>query len=235
MWAAGKLAEKSVGKLPDLVSYALDMSSKIYPSEIQAKDGEEQTKKIVRTWTVWKKSSMSFVGSDGFSVYDGEGKLAFRVDNYSRRNKYLLGELLLMDAFGRPLLSLRPQIMSMYDQWKGYRGSDGGNSKKNLKSHLFTMRRRSFVRNNDDIVEVIMSAGGGSACAAMAADFTIEGNFKKRCCKIRGRGGQVLASITPKKVSPSMVLGKDVFSLFIEEDVCPELIMAFIVIMDRIC
>ncbi|XP_020700630.2 protein LURP-one-related 8 isoform X2 [Dendrobium catenatum] len=210
------------------------MSSKIYPSEIQVKDGEEQTKKLVKAWTVWKKSSMSFVGSDGFSVYDEDGKLAFRVDNYSRKNKFLIGELLLMDPIGRPLLSLRPQIMSMYDQWKGYRGSDGSNSKTKFKSHLFTMRRRSFVRNNDDIVEVIMSAGGGD-CAAMAADFTIEGNFKKRSCKIRARGGQVLALMTPKQVSPSMVLGKDVFSLFIEEDACPELIMALIVIMDRIC
>lgn len=87
------------------------MSSKIYPSEIQVKKVEkEQTNKIIKTWTIWKKSSMSFVGSDGFSVYDGEGKLAFRVDNYSRKNKFLLGELVLMDAIGRPLLSLRPQV-----------------------------------------------------------------------------------------------------------------------------
>ncbi|PKU78585.1 Protein LURP-one-related 8 [Dendrobium catenatum] len=220
------------------------MSSKIYPSEIQAKDEEEQTKKIVRTWTVWKKSSMSFVGSDGFSVYDGEGKLAFRVDNYSRRISIFLvsfcswmqleGHFCLSDLRRITQLIASTQIMSMYDQWKGYRGSDGSNSKTKFKSHLFTMRRRSFVRNNDDIVEVIMSAGGGD-CAAMAADFTIEGNFKKRSCKIRARGGQVLALMTPKQVSPSMVLGKDVFSLFIEEDACPELIMALIVIMDRIC
>ncbi|PKU78582.1 protein LURP-one-related 8 isoform X1 [Dendrobium catenatum] len=210
------------------------MSSKIYPSEIQVKDGEEQTKKLVKAWTVWKKSSMSFVGSDGFSVYDEDGKLAFRVDNYSRKNKFLIGELLLMDPIGRPLLSLRPQIMSMYDQWKGYKGSDGDNLKKKSKSQLFSMRRRSFVHNRNDLLEVFMSGDGGGGGGATVADFTIEGCFKKRCCKIRAREGQVLASISPKKVSPSMVLDKDVFSLFMEEEVSPDLIMAFIVIMDRI-
>jgi hypothetical protein len=38
-------------------------------------------------YTVWKRSSMGFQGTDGFSVYDATGSLAFRVDNYSRRRK----------------------------------------------------------------------------------------------------------------------------------------------------
>lgn len=57
-------------------------------------------------WTVWKRSSMGFVGMDGFSVYDANGRLAFRVDNYSRSQK----SLLLMDATGKPLLSLKPKV-----------------------------------------------------------------------------------------------------------------------------
>jgi hypothetical protein len=60
--------------------------------------------------TVWKRSSMGFPGTDGFSVYDAAGALAFRVDNYSRRRKVFAGELLLMDGQGAPLLALRPQV-----------------------------------------------------------------------------------------------------------------------------
>nr|CAB3490761.1 unnamed protein product [Digitaria exilis] len=60
-------------------------------------------------YTVWKRSSMGFQGTDGFSVYDADGALAFRVDNYSRRRKLFAGELLLMDGHGAPLLALRPQ------------------------------------------------------------------------------------------------------------------------------
>ena len=62
-------------------------------------------------YTVWKRSSMGFQGTDGFSVYDAAGALAFRVDNYSRRRKLFAGELLLMDGHGAPLLALRPQVI----------------------------------------------------------------------------------------------------------------------------
>ena len=58
------------------------------------------------TWTVWKKSSMAFQGTDGFSFYNSEGELAFRVDNYSRKHR----ELVLMDGAGKPLIALRPQV-----------------------------------------------------------------------------------------------------------------------------
>ena len=54
---------------------------------------------------------MGFQGTDGFSVYDAAGTLAFRVDNYARRPKAFAGELLLMDGRGAPLLSLRPQVL----------------------------------------------------------------------------------------------------------------------------
>jgi uncharacterized protein YxjI len=64
-------------------------------------------------YTVWKRSSMGFHGTDGFSVYDAAGSLAFRVDNYSRRRKLFAGELLLMDGRGAPLLALRPQVRTL--------------------------------------------------------------------------------------------------------------------------
>ena len=58
---------------------------------------------------------MGFQGTDGFSVYDAAGSLAFRVDNYSRRRKLCAGELVLMDGQGAPLLSIRPQVLTYDD------------------------------------------------------------------------------------------------------------------------
>lgn len=60
--------------------------------------------------TVWKKSSMAFQGTDGFSVFDKQGKLVFRVDNYSRRIRCFDGRVVLMDGEGRPLLTMRPKV-----------------------------------------------------------------------------------------------------------------------------
>lgn len=78
------------------------------------------------TLTVWKRSSMSFQGTDGFTVYDHHGGLAFRVDNYSRNNNVRdslscstsagngRGTLILMDGTGKPLLTLKPQVSIFY-------------------------------------------------------------------------------------------------------------------------
>ena len=50
---------------------------------------------------------MSFQGTDGFTVFDPNGTLVFRVDNYSRKNGY---GLVLMDGVGNALLSLKPKV-----------------------------------------------------------------------------------------------------------------------------
>jgi hypothetical protein len=63
---------------------------------------------------------MGFHGTDGFSVYDAAGALAFRVDNYSRRRKVFAGELLLMDGQGSPLLALRPQVRPCREYCPGH-------------------------------------------------------------------------------------------------------------------
>lgn len=55
--------------------------------------------------TVWKKSLL--FNCNGFTVFDGKGDLVFRVDNYMEGNK---GEILLMDATGKPLLTIRRKV-----------------------------------------------------------------------------------------------------------------------------
>lgn len=55
--------------------------------------------------TVWRKSLL--FNGNGFTVFDSKGNLAFRVDNYSSGSK---GEIVLMDAAGKPLLSLRRKV-----------------------------------------------------------------------------------------------------------------------------
>lgn len=61
--------------------------------------------------TVWKRSSMTFQGTDGFTVIDSSGRLAFRVDNYTRKEcRGGGGGVVLMDGHGKPLLTLKPQV-----------------------------------------------------------------------------------------------------------------------------
>uniref|UniRef100_A0A453KCU3 Protein LURP-one-related 8 n=1 Tax=Aegilops tauschii subsp. strangulata TaxID=200361 RepID=A0A453KCU3_AEGTS len=187
-------------------------------------------------YTVWMRSSMGFQGTDGFSVYDAGGELAFRVDNYSRRRKIFAGELTLMDGHGAPLLSLRPQIISMHDQWNCYKAPEEGQAKRARSQQLFSVRKCSVLQNNRE-AEVYMS----SACTSPG--FWIEGCFRRRNCKIRrAHDGKEVARIARKKArtpatpdTAPLTLGEDVFSLVVQRDADCTMIMALVVVLDRIC
>lgn len=182
--------------------------------------------------TVWKRSSMGFPGTDGFSVYDAAGALAFRVDNYSRRRKVFAGELLLMDGQGAPLLALRPQIFSMHDQWNCYAATaseEGEGKRTRPRRRLFSMRKCSLLQKGHE-AQVSMSGPCGSG------SFWVEGCFARRSCKIRGGGGEEVARITRKNAgAATALLGDDVFSLVVQPGADCALVMAFVVVLDRIC
>lgn len=55
--------------------------------------------------TVWRKSLL--FSCNGFTVFDAEGNLVFRVDIYGSGSA---GELVLMDASGKPLLTARRKV-----------------------------------------------------------------------------------------------------------------------------
>jgi hypothetical protein len=75
--------------------------------------------------------------------------------------------------------------------------------------------------------------------APQAPSFWIEGCFRRRSCKIRrGGDGQEVARIARKKAGPGkapLTLGDDVFSLVVQPDVDCTVIMALVVVLDRIC
>ncbi|WVZ88229.1 hypothetical protein U9M48_034772 [Paspalum notatum var. saurae] len=197
-------------------------------------------------YTVWKRSSMGFQGTDGFSVYDSAGALAFRVDNYSRRRKLFAGELVLMDGQGSPLLALRPQIFSMHDQWNCYRASEETQGKRTRPhQQLFSMRKCSVLQKGHE-AEVSMSPSGRSTASSdhtglqqgRRPSFWVEGCFRRRSCKICDGDGVEVARIVRKKAeapSSSLTLGDDVFSLVVQPNVDCAMAMAFVIVLDRIC
>ncbi|GJN13936.1 hypothetical protein PR202_gb00697 [Eleusine coracana subsp. coracana] len=203
----------------------------------------DQTTTPAAVYTVWKRSSMGFQGTDGFSVYDAAGSLAFRVDNYSRRRKLFAGELLLMDGHGAPLLALRPQTLSMRDQWNCYRASSGeeaGGDKGNRRQHLFSMKKCSLVQSGggDEVQVHMCTSSSDHNSQQQAASFRVQGSFWRRSCKIRNGDGEEVARITRKRAGAaleSVTLGDDVFSLTVMPNADCAMIMAFVVIMDRIC
>lgn len=88
--------------------------TKVYPNSARASVPERQKastegSSAAVVLTVWKKSLLP--NCNGFTVFNGHGNLVFRVDNYIAGNK---DEILLMDAAGRPLLTIRRKVRSNF-------------------------------------------------------------------------------------------------------------------------
>ncbi|KAI4331667.1 hypothetical protein MLD38_029830 [Melastoma candidum] len=240
-------------------SFQLEMS-RFHPAA--AKDGSDKGPGAIwpcpSNFTVWKRSSMTFQGTDGFTVFDEHGKLAFRVENYSRRRpRGSQGGLVLMDGLGRAIITMQPQVTkgkkkqsfskraharpmvetaivmlpcrmkqipSMRRQWNAYVGEG------DQLTRIFSMKRSSRVRGNvTEEVELSMAVGSKGV--------TVEGSFRGRNCIVRdSTTGEELARITRKRAKATVLLDNDVFSLVVQlGGIGSEIVMAFVVIMDRIC
>ncbi|CAN6339412.1 unnamed protein product [Urochloa humidicola] len=129
----------------------------------------------------------------------------------------------------------------MRDQWNCYRASEEAGDKSSSTSrrqHLFSMRKCSLAQSNDEAEVHISGCTTSSGHDAQAPSFRVQGSFWRRSCKIRKVNGEEVARITRKKagaVSETVTLGEDVFSLTIMPNVDRTMIMAFVVILDRIC
>jgi len=209
--------------------------SRIHPDDMLLKEDAQLLRPAVLT--VWKRSSMSFQGTDGFTVFDHHGRLAFRVDNYSRKSCCITGGggLVLMDGAGKALLTLKPQVLSMQYQWNAYRGEDKCGTSSNSK--VFSMRSGSMLfhrHSSKDDVEAVVVMGHGQS--HQTPDFRIEGCFRRRNCKIKSSStGQMVAKIARKRVNNKILLGDDVFTLAVQPGFDTQLVMAFVIILDRIC
>lgn len=115
----------------------------------------------------------------------------------------------------------------MHDRWRGFKDEDGIEL---TRTHVFSMRRQSILQSRDR-AEVFMD---NPVNHSSGPTFRTEGSFRTRNCKILDSNGEEVAH-TSHKVNKSVTLGNEVFSLTIQPDIDIELIMAFLVVMDRIC
>lgn len=177
--------------------------------------------------TVWKKSLL-FSGDGGFTVFDSNGDLVFRMDIVNDTHN-----LLLMDAHGKPLLTLRRKLPSLHNRWEGFLGD-----KLEGQKPLFTVRRSSILPTSSSSVEVFMMSSTtyfSWMTSTVCADYQVEGSFSQRCCTIYSAASRRIAAEVKRKCgAQGTMLGKDVFSLCVEPGFDRAFMMGLIVILDHI-
>ncbi|KAL3753243.1 hypothetical protein ACJRO7_000611 [Eucalyptus globulus] len=188
--------------------------------------------------TVWKKSLL--LNCNGFTVFDCKGNLVFRVDNYLAGNK---GEVVLMDAAGKPLLTVRRKRLSLSDNWQVFDGEAAANPR-------FTARKNANLLNNKGLAQVSngAAAGGGSGSGSSSPSsapsspssswsprsggrnvaYEIEGSYAQRRCTVYDATRRVVAEIRQKEA-----VGSDVFRLVVQPGMDTAVAMALVILLDQ--
>ncbi|XP_047329957.1 protein LURP-one-related 8-like [Impatiens glandulifera] len=173
-----------------------------------------------RMFTVWKKSLL--FNCDGFTVLDAKGSLAFRVDNYGST-----GEVVLMDASGKPLQTIRRKRLSMSGNWLLYDGEKLTNPILSVRKHVSLL---SNARSCLAHVNTMLLGNKGRSV------YEIEGSYTKRCCVIYDSNRNRVAEIKRKESAVvGAAFGFEVFRLIIVE---PDLIdssvaMSLVILLDQ--
>ncbi|XP_019170048.1 PREDICTED: protein LURP-one-related 12-like [Ipomoea nil] len=167
------------------------------------------------------KTSVFFAG-DGFAAYSSDGQLLLRADSYGPDKRHQ-GELVLTDAAGKCLLTLRRKWPSLHQRWEGFSGEGTEGQKP-----IFSVRWSSIIGRSSVTVEVYDDPG---------EEYKIEGCFAQRNCTIfnAAAGEEPVAEIR-RKVDPSanVVLGREVFSLLLKPGFDGAFAMGLVLVLDQI-
>ncbi|GAB2224653.1 hypothetical protein Droror1_Dr00005418 [Drosera rotundifolia] len=176
--------------------------------------------------TLWKKSLL-YCCCSGFTVFDSQGKLVYRVDNYTDRPE----DVVLMDNIGRPIYSIRRHKTVLGTTFGGT-GDHWVISDGESKTPACNVKRPagsllSGSRSNDTVCHLFVK---GSS----VPDYWVQGSYVKRSCKVLDRAGKVVVEIRNKKTrngSPSF--GAEVFEMVLENEFNSGLAMALVLVLDQ--
>ncbi|KAG6509822.1 protein LURP-one-related 8-like [Zingiber officinale] len=172
-------------------------------------------KDMSRVLTVWRKSLL--FSCSGFTVFDDVGNLVFRVDNYGSGRA---GEVVLMDAAGKPLLTVRRKKLSLGENWKIYNGEDAADPVYSVKkqyaktalAHVTACRQR---------------------CSSAAFGYEVEGSYARRSCTVFDGRRRPVAEVRRKETVGGVGFGDDVYRLVLRPAADACLTMAVVVVLDQ--
>ncbi|KAK1278186.1 Protein LURP-one-related 8 [Acorus gramineus] len=177
--------------------------------------------------TVWKQSL--FFSCNGFTIIDHWGNLRYRVDNYAGQRR--MEDIVLMDAVGKPLLTMRRKKMSWHKSWLVFDGEVDDECK---------MRPICCVRKCMNLILLWQSKVLARVvfCVSSSSDdrftYTIEGSYGRRSCRVYDDSCKVVVEIQRKATTlEGNTFGEHVFQLIIWPGLDPVLAMAVVVLLDK--
>ncbi|KAK3138330.1 hypothetical protein QOZ80_5AG0367430 [Eleusine coracana subsp. coracana] len=204
--------------------------------------GEEHCDGEDRELTV-RKTTL-FTPGDGFEAYDHRtGELAFRVETYGRHGVCgggsAAGDLALLGPEGEPVLTVRRRRPSLHHRWDGFLGDGAAQGQK----PVFSARRSSILGHGTGAAAVLVDL---LSPAAQATEFRVDGSFPRRSCRVvaSSKAGvaeaeeeeDVVVAEVRRKVDEDshVVMGRDVFVLWVRAGFDAAFAMGIVLVLDRI-
>ncbi|MCL7023866.1 hypothetical protein MKW94_025801 [Papaver nudicaule] len=154
-------------------------------------------------------------------AFDINGNHIFKVES----NGFFSSRLILVDAAGVPVVSLKPVNFSAHDKMKVYRGDS-----TDPNDLLFTVKKSKFFQFKTSLDVVLASNTTGDVC-----DFKIKQTYNEKSCVIyRGNSDNIIAQMHKNKAVREKVRGKDTFVVTIYPNVDYAFVITLGAVLDEI-
>ncbi|RDX79713.1 Protein LURP-one-related 11 [Mucuna pruriens] len=188
---------------------------KVHPQALDSSASSNFTCKQ-ETFTLWMKSLV--LNGKGCTVYDSNGQIAYRVDNYNCKHR---DEVHLMDQNGDILFTMRKKQYKLSRFWEGYRFPATRNDDK---GPCFRVSKTYKISRGGSTYEVELGLDKNQPYT-----YKIENSTSNSACKISNEFGIVVAELRRKKSRCGVDLGDDVFTMVVEPNVDLSLVMGLVV------
>ncbi|XP_020680827.1 protein LURP-one-related 8-like [Dendrobium catenatum] len=165
------------------------------------------------SFTVWRKSLL--FNCSGFTVFDAKGELVFRVDNYSFSKRT---EIVLMDAAGKSVFTVRRKRLTLLDHWRIFEGEE---------------RRRFSARKHLTLLPSKVLAHVTPCGGEKGPIYCVEGSFSHRSCVVYDELRRPVLEIQRKEAIGGVAFGGDVFRLIVQPGFDSGLAMAIVILLEQ--
>ncbi|KAH6821162.1 hypothetical protein C2S53_019677 [Perilla frutescens var. hirtella] len=196
--------------------------AKVHPQLLTSSTSSKQEE-----FTLWMKSLI--MGSNGCAVFDSNGRIVYRVDNYSHK---CTNRVCIMDVTGKVLFTIVKKKFSLFATWKGYRSTtETYCSSKEKEKPAFRVRKLMGIRmilgflRGYSFCKVVIKLDEDIIC-----EYEMENQSSKQSCRIVDTFGGLVAEVKRKITTNGVVLGEDVLTMVVEPHIDHSLIMGLVVV-----
>ncbi|KAK9131542.1 hypothetical protein Sjap_012029 [Stephania japonica] len=174
-------------------------------------------------FTIWMKSLV--MNSNGCTVFDSNGRVIYRVDNYDSKGRE---EVHLMDLKGNTLSTIIKKKFRLFGRWEGFRfNSSANNYVESMKTPWFQVRKHcTILKGKPQYCEVKVSTDHDQQQNKYKIE-RLEGKFTFR---IVDQEGCAVAEVKQKQTSSGVGLGDDVLTLVVEPNVDHLLVVGLLIV-----